>query len=123
MLEYLNFEIGGYWGGYTEAQVSVREGCVYCVYRIGCDAREESKTLSASESAKWLEKLENIHINRWRSQYQPEDVVCDGTHWGLEYKVSGKRCRHISGDNEYPDNFDELLKLIKKLVPTAVNKE
>ncbi len=44
-------------------------------------------------------------------------MVCDGTQWQIDYKEEGKRCRHIYGDNAYPDNWNDFIEVMDTLYP------
>lgn len=117
MLEYLKFNIGGM-RGFTNVTVMVENGIVKAsvdkpFYQIEVDSIQ----LGKQESRIWLAALENIHIERWRSEYAPDEMICDGESWDLEYKRADKRCRHISGDNAYPENWDEFIKVMDVIAP------
>ena len=126
MLDYMEFTIGGFFGGYDTAKICVKDGCInYSIYHeFGPDEEPllvETKSLKFSKE--WLNRLENIHINRWHASYKPPYIVCDGTQWNLEYKVEGKRCRHISGSNAYPENWDDFANLMSELVPFDMQQD
>ena len=128
MLEYLKFDIGGYFGGYYTLDITIQDDCVSYIasHEFGPE-EEDMKNCTSKKSlaftAEWVAKLEKIHINRWHSLYKPNYLICDGTQWGLDYKVVGKRCRHISGDNEYPDNWNDFIDLLYKLASYKFIKE
>lgn len=123
MLEYLKFRIGGM-SGFTEFNVTIENGKInaYIENMFCLDYPRESQ-LSEKESGAWLETLENIHIERWKSVYIPSLVICDGESWELEYKRVDKRCRHISGDNAYPENWDEFIEVMDVISPLIYSKQ
>ena len=63
----------------------------------------------------WLEMLESVNVKSWRSVYVPEERICDGIMWSLEYKARGKRWRHIKGDNSYPETWNRFIEVISSL--------
>ena len=108
MLEYLKFSAICYIQGVFEIKVEVNDGIVS--YSMLAPFASHKKELSAEKSKVILGAIEEIEINKWRSNYASQDgIYMDGTFWKLDYKVSDKRCRHINGDNVYPDNFDLLV--------------
>ncbi len=117
ILEYLALSIGYLGSPFDEAKISVKNGNLVVEADIPFVGKV-SMTKPKRFTAAWLKKLEAIHISKWKSSYEPHAMVCDGTQWELEYKVMGKRCRHISGSNACPDNWDELIDLIREFTPT-----
>jgi hypothetical protein len=66
--------------------------------------------------ADWGEALRALHklgAGDWNEHYEPEHVVCDGTHWSLEL-VSPHLVVKSGGDNEYPPRFGTALEVIRK---------
>lgn len=118
MPEYLKFEIGGYLEGYTQIRLTLRNKCIYCKYNIG-NLQRGVKILSEEVSFRWICKLHNIGIYNWQTDYRPKDLICDGTQWSLEYKEFHFPHKSICGDNEYPPNFMDFLRVMEELVPEA----
>ena len=118
MLEELKFSIGGM-EGWTTVDVKVEKGIVhYVTDNLFCGQGEETK-LNKADSKLFLQKIEDLKIGKWRAKYQPpeEIVICDGTQWQIDYKEEGKRCKHIYGDNAYPDNWDDFMEVMDELYP------
>ena len=118
MLEELKLSIGGM-AGWTKVTVKVENDMVYCAVDSLMDGITSEKKLRKTVSKIFLQKIESLQINKWKSKYQPpeEIMICDGTQWELDYKEAGKRCRHIYGDNEYPENWDEFMEIMDILYP------
>lgn len=117
MLEYLKFNIGGM-AGFTKVTIMVENGIINTfVEDLYYQLDAEHIQLDEEESREWLAALENVHIERWRSEYAPDEMICDGESWELEYKRADKRCRHISGNNAYPENWDEFIKVMDVIAP------
>lgn len=118
MLEELKFSIGGM-AGWTKVTVKVENDIVYYAVDSLMDGITSKKKLRKAVSKIFLQKIERLQINKWKSKYQPpeEIMICDGTQWEIDYKEAGKRCRHIYGDNAYPDNWEEFLNVMDMLYP------
>lgn len=48
--------------------------------------------------------------------------VLDGTQWELEYKEQGKRSRHICGNNDYPECWNDYIETIGDVVLEVLNE-
>ena len=77
----------------------------------------ETKTLSLEESAKWLADFETLHVEDWKTEYQPDDMCYYGGHWKLEYETEHGERRKIQGKTVYPDNWNDFLYWIDKVAP------
>ncbi|MFV0466454.1 MAG: hypothetical protein ACK5ML_10315 [Lachnospiraceae bacterium] len=122
MLEYLKFSIGGYCFLYRKVNIEVKDGKVIAC--SGTQALDEEPSITTrftkKKSDKFLDRLDKQKINGWKAHYEPELCsIMDGTHWDLEYKVMSKRCRHISGDNAYPENWNAFIRLLDEYLPDA----
>lgn len=118
MLEELKFSIGGM-EGWTTVNVKVEKGIIhYVTDNLLCGAGEETK-LKKADSKLILQMIEDLNIGKWKAKYQPpeEFMVCDGTQWQIDYKEEGKHCKHIYGDNAYPDNWDDFIEVMDILYP------
>lgn len=70
--------------------------------------------LSKKVSQKWLAALDELKVTRWRAYYAPVGaIVLDGIQWSLDVKYEGKSCRHIHGDNAFPNDWYYLLDLME----------
>jgi len=118
MLERLEFSIGGIFTGYKTVTIWTQDETMYVTYRG--DRREPdhvySKAVTALKRQKLEDRLEKIKINSWKKAYEDPSVL-DGTQWELAYKEQGKRRRHISGSNAYPENWNDFIGAIGVAVP------
>lgn len=110
MLEFLEFNLGGYCS-FTNVVATQRDNCIdFEIDTVPVLASEGIMHLSLQEIQQWYSELEVLSIGKWKAKYNLGDMrVFEGIQWNLEYKVVGKRCRHISGDNVYPDNWMDYL--------------
>lgn len=118
MLEELKFSIGGM-EGWTKVTVKVEDDIVHYAVDSLMGGITSEKKLRKAVSKIFLQKIEGVQINRWKSKYQPpeEIMICDGIQWELDYKEVGKRCKHIYGDNAYPVNWDDFMEIMDILYP------
>lgn len=117
MLERLEFSIGGIFTGYKTVTIWTQDETMYVTYRGDRTDRnhEYSKAVTALKRQKLEDRLETLKINSWKKAYEDPSTL-DGTEWELEYKEQGKRCRHISGCNAYPENWNDFIGAIGVVV-------
>lgn len=104
----LQFAIGGFFEGRIDVSVEVTEnGMVRRVCRLPMGGEEAAVV----EHRALLEALADVHLERWKESYAPEEPVLDGTQWELEVCFAGEQVR-FQGDNAYPENFTRLLEAL-----------
>ncbi len=55
-----------------------------------------------------------INLNTWKKHYEPEGMMyLDGTSWTVKYKEDGEKVIKYTGENAWPQNWKNLLKVIK----------
>ena len=54
-------------------------------------------------------------VGRWKTRYEPDSLVLDGTHWSLEIE-SPLVSVSSSGDNTYPPRFGTVMAVISALL-------
>ena len=80
-------------------------------------AFEEAEVTCIPSNENWLEfshNLEKLNVLGWDKSYHDPSIL-DGTQWSLlvlteSYEID------TGGSNAYPDNFDELIKTINRLI-------
>lgn len=116
-LEYLKLQIYGCQRN-ANIMVSVEKGRVRACVGSGPNPIEPSCVqLSIRDSQIWLFALNGIHIEQWCTRYELHQTNCDGEQWEIEYKQKGRRCRSISGDNAYPENWEDFIKIMEAFAP------
>jgi len=124
MLEYLKFSIGGFFKGYTKVHMTVAHGvATVSVESTPYPQANGITTLSREDSQSWLSILAALRIGGWKARYTPVLQILDGETWELEYKEQNKRCRHIAGDNDYPENWSRFLQLMDLVAPMFPPKQ
>ena len=112
MLEYMEFRIGARIGWATTIEVIETDGTYTIKYQKALWVEEQ--VFENVNLDDWNKELSEVHINKWNKEYI-EYGILDGTEWTLEYKVKGKRCRHIHGSNAFPDNFEDFMMALSTL--------
>lgn len=111
-LSKITFEIGGFFEGRTE----------YVIEFAGDDALLTKSEMfhyeqkqSVLDREEVIDALEELHIGEWEKCYDPMRFgycVMDGTQWSITFEYSnGKDALEISGDNDYPYNFNEFAEI------------
>jgi len=109
----INFSIGGYFGGYRSYFVELSDDLkAYTKFW-----EDEEPLVLLDDNKEHLTKdnfiatLKDLHIGEWRRRYSTRRfgyMVCDGTHWELEFEYNnGHKPVRFDGDNSYPYNFDK----------------
>ena len=61
-------------------------------------------------------KLESLHISSWDKHYEPKDCcILDGESWTVKYKREGEKIIKKTGENAWPREWKNLLKLMKSI--------
>lgn len=72
-------------------------------------------TDTALDREEVLDALKELHIGEWEKYYDPMRFgycVMDGTQWSVTFEYSnGKDALEISGNNDYPYNFNEFAEI------------
>ena len=109
----INFNIGGYFGGYSTYIVELSEE-----FKAYTKLWENVEPLVLLDDNKepfikdtFIGALKELHIGEWRRHYTTKRfgyMVLDGTQWELEFEYyNGHKPVRFDGDNSYPYNFDK----------------
>ncbi len=62
-------------------------------------------------------KLARIDIDKWKELYMPPEdyVVLDGESWIVTYEIDDGKKIVVNGENAYPDNWKNFIRLIKSI--------
>ena len=66
-------------------------------------------------------KLNELQVWNWKKDYFDPDVM-DGTEWRLKIIRPKKSQLKVEGQNAYPDNFDDFLKLLNSYIKEELYK-
>jgi hypothetical protein len=82
------------------------------------DGEEPIEVISPPSSDAWrrfLRTCTRIHINKWKTQYESDSFVCDGTHWHFDIQFPELTYKG-EGDNAYPIGFKTFCAAVRRLV-------
>jgi|TARA_B100001964_G_C13978731_1_gene485232 hypothetical protein len=137
-IEVLNFNIGGFGGGYE--RVIWQDNKLHYQFserpfyddeeKLLYEKEEQIKVLNVtSPSIKDWEEfwkvIDALKVWSWKKSYYDENVD-DGTQWELKIKRQGRRRRRMFGSNAYPEprgTFDSFIKALNKLSNSKIGFE
>ena len=112
----MEFIIGGYFGGYDILIYTIDGDNVYRSFQHSYSTHyvdNEIGNVINMDTADFLCEFAKLHIGEWNSVYY-DNNICDGTQWNLDiYYSNGCEPVKFFGSNEYPYNFNKLLKLFE----------
>ena len=123
MLEYLNLKLDGLGVGESSLNIWMKNGRLKYSYDSAEYESGPSLVLNVSKEKadSFLEKLENLHLYRWKEQYFQEKK-CDrgietslSSRWYLLYKEVNKKAKEFQGLNDFPKDWEHFMGAITKL--------
>ena len=73
-------------------------------------------SVSSVLASDFIKRIEALKILGWKQSYYPVGYeVMDGVTWTLKYDDSEHKTYKIEGDNEYPDNWIDLMNLMTEV--------
>jgi hypothetical protein len=109
----LELFVGGWPVGYSV----VLEDKVLVYKKTTNEGDTTGKRITPSSSAwsRFWRACQKIGISKWKSNYEPEYFVCDGTGW--EFNIQGPELTYKGkGNNEFPTGFVSFLSAVRKLL-------
>ena len=74
-------------------------------------------SVSEMSPDEFLRRLDLLNISDWKKSYKPiKQMYIDGVFWNVTYDDSDHKKMKYKGENAYPGNWDEFLKLMKDAV-------
>ena len=120
--EVLNFNIGGFSGGYE--RIIWQNDKLY--HHFDGNFLEEDFTIpSTKDWEEFWDEVDALKVWSWEKDYNNDDVL-DGTQWELTIKRIGRRRRRIFGSNAYPEpkgTFNSFIKALNKLSKSEIEFE
>ena len=111
-IQKLVFSIGGYFGGYETRTYTVSEDKVMLDMEHSFILKPSNLPIySPLTKTELINGLKELHIGEWKKKYI-DPYVLDGTQWELELFFDDRKPVKISGSNDFPYNFDDLLELL-----------
>ena len=122
-LESFNFFIGGF-GGDCD-RVCLEDNILYQDSPMHEDELRqpfiEGLKLTDDQIYLFWKRLDELDIWNWSKEYNDPDTL-DGTQWSLKINKQGGKKLKIYGSNAYPNNFDDLLRLLNGYIEEKLYK-
>lgn len=115
-LKELKFFIGGCFG--DNEKLHIREEFYKAwreegLYNVHDNASVKELKFEGKENL--ISSLNELNVLEWERDYWKP--VCDGIQWELKLTYNGNLKKYIYGSNHYPDNFNELIKILNQFYP------
>ena len=65
-------------------------------------------------------KMDEIDVWGWEKDYSPIGSICDGLVWELRLRNKDGKAKVVNGHEEYPHNFNKLIKALNNLFGSKV---
>lgn len=117
----IKFSIGGYSQGESFYTL---ENDLLSYWHNGFAGMEEPfddvnrKKLTDSDQAKLMALFNKLDFLSWEREYQM--LACDGTQWEIMVTYNGNLKKKVFGSNAYPEGFDKIERLFKRLLRTTI---
>ena len=115
----IKLSIGGFGTGYDTYTITMKGAhpCRIVKHSEMLDPFDSAvETVMPIKKETFLAAIQQLHIGEWRRSYDSSRfgvIILDGTQWEVRFLFSnGYRPVKIWGDNNYPYNFGEFLKLL-----------
>ena len=124
-LVIFEFQIGSFNEGFD--RVFLKNQTLY--HETPSHPDEESNPVLIVEEVKLTEEqlnlfwgsLDKLAIWSWKTKYFDSDIM-DGTEWRLNISWKDKSNLEVEGQNAYPNNFDDFLKLLNSYIKEELYK-
>ena len=109
--------IGGYSGSSYAVDIDFIDGVAdYKYMEYGLIPTTEKRIVLNNDSViKFVESLHNNKVFGWKSSYEPEYPICDGTSWNVSI-ITKEENYLFQGNNEYPMQWKKFCRSIKTLI-------
>lgn len=115
MFEYLCFEENSF-SALLSRTIRLDYSDNHLLYKYTDLAGGEKEGSYEGDAKTIVGEIEKLHIENWENEYRPEKSVLDGYSWGLHYKQKGTKTKNITGDNDYPEDYEKLVSILYKIV-------
>lgn len=120
MLKSLKLNLGGFFAMPIQVVIEVlKDGIITRVSSDRLALPDHADLRPKPWMEDWLEKMDQLDFSAWEDEYSSEGLVLDGIQWFLQVEEEGRPARRISGDNAYPEEWNEFLELLDEVVPEA----
>lgn len=120
MLDWLFFEIGGFFQGHRYLIVYNHGGNLILDY-FPLLPQYQGKTRphyhakwAKVRSERWLKEFVDMGCEAWQAHYTSD--ILDGTQWSLRYKFDGENEHRLSGSNAFPGNWNRFMEWMENTI-------
>ena len=65
-------------------------------------------------------KMDELDVWGWEKNYSPVNEICDGLVWELRLRNKDGKAKVVNGHEEYPHNFNKLIKALNNLFGSKI---
>lgn len=114
--EYFEFQIGGFFCGYSRIMVENDNGRYTAAYAPGFANPEDAmKTeISEEEFVRFITGIYRCCLWEWKDEYVDPGVL-DGTQWTIRVRLNGQDEKEWYGSNDYPPLWKKFIKAVNTL--------
>jgi hypothetical protein len=110
------FMRGGIFQGHESVEVIKNNDKIKYMYKHSYKKIHKKYNFSNKKWDIFTDKIFTEKIHKWKESYYNIDVQ-DGEEWELQMEFSDLSSFVSSGSNEYPNNWDEFIKVIDEYFP------
>lgn len=110
-----DFYIGGYFHDHSY-RIILKNNVLSISDYVDMPIPEHDKKICVEGSIEWLRLLAFLKCCNWKRRY--DSVIMDGTQWEIEAYNDDIRVKSY-GSNAYPDDFEQFLKMLNKVIRPA----
>lgn len=104
--------VGGFFGNSYEIDWHLPTGEV--THLQWENSRDEEPIRWNTTCVPSINALQSTNLLRWKRNYQPEEMVLDGTSWSVEIRTEDKVIRK-HGSNAYPETWEEFCGVMEQV--------
>lgn len=105
----IHFWEGGFFSREFHIELSCRKRQIICKSEIEPHCKKVVKTTLYFSKEQWdntvLPEMQKCNLLAWHKDYW-DTRVCDGTQWGMTIRCGRNKKTHISGSNDYPEEWE-----------------
>ena len=86
-------------------------------------AESFEKNINEEELNHFWNKIDELNIWGWSKSYEQPEPMCDGVNWQLKLRNNKGKNKYSSGQERYPDNFNDLIETFDNLIGLEYDEE
>lgn len=120
--EYFEFQIGGFFCGFSRIMVERCGHVCTAAYAPGFANPEDATKIEIPEEMffKFLKSVYNVGLWEWEDEYVDPDVL-DGTQWTIRVRMQNQEEHEWYGSNAYPAVWKKFIRAVNRLPLPRIN--